>query len=67
MTLGTQPATDRAAQATGPVALATVTAAWPTGVSALALAVNSYQRRDFQLDRMLRSAIKIAPTPSLFD
>jgi hypothetical protein len=60
-----QTATGRhAAVASGAVTLVTVPAAWPAGVSTLALAVNAYQRRDFQLDWLLRSHKKIvSPSP----
>ena len=61
-----QPATDRnVAAVSGAVTLATVPAAWPAGVSALALAVNACQRRDFHLDWPLHSPKKIV-SPSAF-
>jgi hypothetical protein len=61
-----QPATDRnIAAVSGAVTLATVPAAWPAGVSALALAVNACQRRDFHLDWPLHSPKKIV-SPSAF-
>lgn len=66
LALQMQPATDRdVAAVSGAVTLATVAAAWPAGVSALALAVNACQRRDFHLDWPLHSPKKIV-SPSAF-
>lgn len=54
-----QPATDiHVAAASRAVTLVTVPAAWPAGVSALALAVNTCQHRDFHLDWQQRPAKK---------
>jgi len=41
---------------------ATCAAAWPVGVSALALAVNACQRRDFQLHWLTRQVDNVAST-----
>jgi len=66
LALQMQPTTDRnVAAVSGAVTLVTVPAAWPAGVSALALAVNACQRRDFHLDWPLHSPKKIV-SPSAF-
>jgi len=66
MAVQMQPATDRRGlTGHGAVRKATVVAAWPAGVSALALAVTACQRRDFHLDWALRLANKNVP-PSVF-
>jgi len=63
----TQPATDRqVADAAGQAKLWIVPAAWPAGVSALALAVNACQRRDIYVDLPLRTP-KIVPPPAFCD
>jgi hypothetical protein len=60
LALQMQPASDRkVAAVSGAVTLVTVPAAWPAGVSALALAVNACQRRDFHLDWPPHSPKKI--------
>ena len=66
MIVHAQPATDRdAVAAKGAVTLMTVPAAWPAGVSALALAVNACQRRDVQVDWPLEPPKKIV-SPSAY-
>jgi hypothetical protein len=63
----TQPATDRPVAAGAPIKLATVAAAWPAGVSAIALAVNVCQRHDVQLDLALQLPKKIVRPTAFCD
>lgn len=68
MAVQTQPNTDaRVAEVSGQQMLATVPAAWPAGVSALALAVNACQRRDIYVDLSLQAPKKIVVPPAFCD